>query len=193
MAEKETIIPAHGGYRKLKSYQIAQLIYDITVRFVELYVDKFSRNRDQMEQAARSGVRNIAEGSQASATSKKTELKLTGVARASLEELRGDYEDFLRHKGQPLWGANHPALIRFKNRRCRTIEDVRAWLEQEKQAGLETEDCVCIANATLSLLNIGCHLLDRQMASQGKAFEKEGGFSERLYRVRKGTRDKTAE
>jgi four helix bundle protein len=84
---EELILP-HGGYRRLKSFQTAQLVYDLTVRFVELYVDVRSRTRDQMVQAARSGVQNIAEGSQASGTSKKTELKLTSVGRASLEELR---------------------------------------------------------------------------------------------------------
>src|SRR5512136_302017 len=90
-APPEPLIPVHGGYRKLKSFQVAQLVYDLTARFSERYVERFSRTRDQMVQAARSGVQNIAEGSLASATSKKTELKLTGVARASLEELRLDY------------------------------------------------------------------------------------------------------
>ncbi len=94
MAEQEPLIPKHGGYRKLKSFQIAQLVYDVTVRFCDRCIEKRSRTHDQMVQAARSGVQNIAEGSQASGTSKKTELKLTNVARASLEELRLDYEDF---------------------------------------------------------------------------------------------------
>lgn len=111
--EPEPLIPRHGGYRKLKSFQVAQLVFDITVRFVELYVSRFSRTCDQMVQAARSGVQNIAEGSVASGTSKKTELKLTNVARASLEELRLDYEDFLRQRGLPLWAPEHPALRRF--------------------------------------------------------------------------------
>jgi four helix bundle protein len=92
----EPLIPKHGGYRKLRSFQLAQLVYDITVRFCERFVEGKSRTRDQMVQAARSGTQNIAEGSQASGTSKKTELKLTNVARASLEELRLDYEDYLR-------------------------------------------------------------------------------------------------
>lgn len=96
MSKKESLISKHGGYRDLKSFQISQLVYDITVRFCERYISRFSRTRDQMVQAARSGVQNIAEGSQASATSKKTELKLTQVARASLEELKLDYEDYLR-------------------------------------------------------------------------------------------------
>src|SRR5713101_8916483 len=106
MAEPEKLIPLHGGYRKLKSFQVAQLAYDVTVRFCERYIGRRSRTRDQMVQAARSGVQNIAEGSQASGTSKKMELKLTNVARASLEELRLDFEDFLRQRDLPLWPKN---------------------------------------------------------------------------------------
>jgi four helix bundle protein len=102
MADQDPLIPKHGGYRKLKSFQIAQLVYDVTVRFCDRYIERRSRTHDQMVQAARSGVQNIAEGSQASGTSKKTELKLTNVARASLEELKLDYEDFLRQRGLPI-------------------------------------------------------------------------------------------
>lgn len=98
----EPLIPKHGGYRKLKSFQVAQLIYDVTVNFCSRFIDKRSRTHDQMVQAARSGVQNIAEGSQAIGTSKKMELKLTNVARASLEELRLDYEDYLRQRGLQL-------------------------------------------------------------------------------------------
>jgi four helix bundle protein len=129
---KEQLIPKHGGYRKLKSVQVAQRVNDVTVRFCELYVDRFSRTRDQMVQAARSGVQNIAEGSQASATSKKTELKLTNVARASLEKLRLDYEDFLRQRALPLLAPDHPALLCFKRRRCTPLEAVQAWVAEEK-------------------------------------------------------------
>src|SRR6202167_3970250 len=103
MNEPEKLIPLHGGYRKLKSFQVAQLVYDVTVRFCDRYIERRSRTRDQMTQAARSGVQNIAEGSQASGTSKKFELKLTSVARASLEELRLDYEDYLRQRGLAQW------------------------------------------------------------------------------------------
>src|SRR5512147_2913992 len=103
------LIPKHGSYRKLKSFQIAQLIYDVTVRFCDRFLGPRSRTYDQMVQAARSGVQNIAEGSEASGASKKTELKLTSVARASLEELRLDYEDFLRQRGFEVWPAEHPA------------------------------------------------------------------------------------
>lgn len=140
MADEEGLIPKHGGYRHLKSFQVAQLAYDVTVRFCERYIDRFSRTRDQMVQAARSGVQNIAEGSQASGTSKKTELKLTNVARASLEELRLDYEDFLRQRGLPKLKPYHPALKRFKARRCTNLAQVREWVAGEKSTRIST-DC----------------------------------------------------
>ncbi len=211
----EPLIPKHGGYRRLKSFQIAQLVYDVTVRFCDRYIDKKSRTHDQMVQAARSGVQNIAEGSQASGTSKKMEMKLTNVARASLEELKLDYEDFLRQRGYPLWEPDHPALRRFKARRCSTVEEVRLWVEDERQltkirkpehAQTRTDtdasqseegrdspwvsvpSSVLVANGALSLLNLCCYLLDRQIAAQAAAFEEEGGFTERLYRVRQERR-----
>ncbi len=206
MRSEEPLIPKHGGYRKLKSFQVAQLVYDITVRFCERFVDSKSRTRDQMVQAARSGTQNIAEGSQASGTSKKTELKLTNVARASLEELRLDYEDFLRQRGLPLFPPDDPALERFKKKRCATVEEVRLWVEDEQGRTRTNEDekretgassvsvrgsrvssvgsSTLVANAALSLLNLCCHLLDRQLVAQAAAFKKEGGFTERLYRVR---------
>ena len=213
MNELEKLIPLHGGYRKLKSFQVAQLVYDVTARFCDRYIDRRSRTHDQMVQAARSGVQNIAEGSQASGTSRKTELKLTNVARASLEELRLDYQDFLRQRGLEEWAPEHPALMRFKAKRCATLEQVRAWVEQERREQTLTNTdkqgrrktgklsvpasmqvcgrpCVpgsaeLVANAVLSLLNLACYLLDRQIAAQEKAFVDEGGFTERLYRVRK--------
>ena len=128
---REELIPKHGGYRKLKSFRLAQLIYDLTVRFCDRYIDKKDRTRDQMVQAARSGTQNIAEGSQASGTSKKMELKLTNVARASLEELRLDYEDFLRQRGLPQLVPNDSAMLRFKKLRCSTLDQVVEWVHQE--------------------------------------------------------------
>ena len=218
----EPLIPQHGGYRNLKSFQLAQLVYDVTVRFCDRYIDKRSRTHDQMVQAARSGVQNIAEGSQASGTSKKMELKLTNVARASLEELRLDYEDFLRQRGFEVWGPNHPALVRFKAKRCSTVDEVRDWVEEERKRGREQEKntdehgptrtdtdgdtggalagpgeaapcssvplSVFVANGALSLLNLTCYLLDRQLAAQAAAFEQDGGFTERLYRTRQDRR-----
>jgi four helix bundle suffix protein len=212
MTEPETLIPKHGGYRNLKSFQVAQLVYDVTVRFCDRYIDPRSRTHDQMVQAARSGVQNIAEGSQASGTSKKMEMKLTNVARASLEELRLDYEDYLRQRGMEMWPPNHPALMRFKAKRCAKLEDVQSWVVEELRRARTNTDAqgqsveanssvsvgagpcsslsspVLVANAALSLLNLACYLLDRQLASQAAAFEKEGGFTERLYRVRSATK-----
>ena len=122
--DSEPLIPQHGGYRNLKSFQLAQLVYDVTVRFCDRYIDKRSRTHDQMVQAARSGVQNIAEGSQVSGTSKKMELKLTNVARASLEELRLDYEDFLRQRGYEMWEHSDPRRKALVARRCTTADDV---------------------------------------------------------------------
>lgn len=104
----EKLIVAHGGYKNLKLFQLAQLIFDVTTRFCDKFVTGKSRTHDQMVQAARSGVQNIAEGSQNSGTSKKTELKLTNVARGSLEELKLDYQDFLRQRKLVLWGYGDP-------------------------------------------------------------------------------------
>ena len=184
--ENDPLLPTHGGYRKLKSFQIAQFIYDVTVRFCDRYVGRRSRTHDQMVQAARSGVQNIAEGSQASGTSKKTEIKLTNVARASLEELRLDYEDFLRHHEMPLLPPEHPVLMRFKATKCASLGDLRGWVAAESSAdSLGLSSAALVANAALSLLNLVCLLLERQVASQARAFRQEGGFSERLCRERR--------
>ncbi len=207
MVERETLIPKHGGYRRLKSFQIAQLVYDLTVRFCERYVDRFSRTRDQMIQAARSGVQNIAEGSQASGTSRKTELKLTNVARASLEELRLDYEDFLRQRRLAIWVREDPRRAALIARQCETADDVARWAKamHDGQCGQGGRDGrgwtstgsmsstpstypEIAANAALVLIAVACSLLDRQIAAQSKAFEREGGFSERLYRFRTARR-----
>jgi four helix bundle suffix protein len=204
----EPLIPKHGGYRKLKSFQLAQLVYDVTVRFCERYIDNKSRTHDQMVQAARSGVQNIAEGSQVSGTSKKMELKLTNVARASLEELRLDYEDFLRQRGLPLWAPDDPRRKALVARRCATVDEVAAWVReiherengQNGQDGQKADQSIpsissskpsypgIAANAALVLIGVTVALLDRQIAAQAKAFETEGGFTERLYRVRQKRR-----
>jgi len=206
------LIPKHGGYRKLKSFQVSQVVYDVTVRFCDRYIDKFSRTRDQMVQAARSGVQNIAEGSQASATSKKTELKLTQVARASLEELKLDYEDFLRQRGLAQWERENPLRQALIDRRCQTAKEVAAWVvETVKKRGHGGQNGPCgpmtsastmstastlstqiypefSANAALVLLAVACSLLDRQVERLAQDFENEGGFTERLYKVRTAKR-----
>lgn len=205
----EGLIPKHGGYRSLKSFQVAQLVYDVTVRFCDRYIDRFSRTKDQMVQAARSGVQNIAEGSMASGTSKKTELKLTNVARASLEELRLDYEDFLRQRGLPQWEREDPRRTALINRRCATVDEVARWIRevhdgpsgrhgQNGQNGPSTLSTKSpqstykeiAANVALVLIAVACSLLDRQLAAQAEAFEKEGGFTERLYQWRVQARRK---
>jgi four helix bundle suffix protein len=204
----EALIPKHGGYRKLKSFQIAELAFDVTVRFCDKYIDRRSRTHDQMVQAARSGVQNIAEGSQASGTSKKTELKLTSVARASLEELRLDYEDFLRQRKLLLWEKDDPRRKQLVAKRPATADDVAQWvLDKAREAldgqnGQQRKSIESIksmpsiksvqevaANAALVLIGVACALLDRQIASLARSFEQEGGFTERLYRVRTATRD----
>ena len=200
---QEGLIPKHGGYRKLKSFQIAQLAYDVTVRFCDRYIDRRSRTHDQMVQAARSGVQNIAEGSQASGTSKKFELKLTSVARASPEELRLDYEDFLRQRSLPQGERNDPRRTDLVDRRCATADEVALWVRevherggQYGQSGYATKSTrstqstypEIAANAALTLIAVACSLLDRQLAAQSRAFEQEGGFTERLYRRRQQAR-----
>jgi four helix bundle suffix protein len=194
------LIPLHGGYRKLKSFQVAQLAYDVTVRFCDRYINPRSRTHDQMVQAARSGVQNIAEGSQASGTSKKMELKLTNVARASLEELRLDYEDFLRQRGLEQWSREDARRTELIASRPATVDDVAAWTREvhdgrhgqrgqnpSAQKSIQSTKSTfpeISANGALALLAVACSLLDRQIASLEKMFLKEGGFTERLYRVR---------
>jgi four helix bundle suffix protein len=213
MTEPEALIPKHGGYRRLKSFQVAQLAYDVTVRFCDRYIDPRSRTHDQMVQAARSGVQNIAEGSQASGTSKKMEMKLTNVARASLEELRLDYEDFLRQRGLPIWERSDSRRDALIARRPATAEDVALWVKEVHESGQgglgglggrsgpsgpSTESTLSrgatypeiAANAALALIAVAVALLDRQLAAQAAAFEREGGFTERLYRVRQDRRRK---
>ncbi len=137
----EPLLPKHGGYRKLKSFQVAQLCHDVTVRFCTRYIDARSRTRDQMVQAARSGVQNIAEGSQFSATSKKLELKLTQAARSSLEELKVDYEDFLRQRGLPLWPMDDPRRQALVAKRCTSADAVARWIvELRRGDGLDGQN-----------------------------------------------------
>src|SRR5579872_3224159 len=123
------LIPKHGGYRRLKTFQLARLIFDITVRFCDRFIGAGSRTHDQMVQAARSGVQNIAEGSQASGTSKKTELKLTNVARASLEELRLDYEDFLRQHQMQMWDGTDPRRQELVRQRLGAADEFALWIK----------------------------------------------------------------
>lgn len=177
-------IPKHGGYRKLRSFQVAREVYDGTVRFCELFVDRRSRTNDQMVQAARSGVQNIAEGSQASATSKKTELKLTSVAAASLEELLLDYEDFLRQRGLKLWDKSSPEALAVRNRFRQSDTS-----DKSDTSDLSDNPEAC-ANTMICLIHQATYLLRRQMKTLEESFLTEGGFTERLYRMRSDARNK---
>jgi four helix bundle suffix protein len=176
----------------------------VTVRFVDRYIPAGSRTADQMEQAARSGERNIAEGSKISATTKKLELNLTSVARASIDELRKDYESFLEHRKLPLWAPMDPRRKELSNARCKDPDEVARWIkamwEREKEQRRQAPEgprtartprtvkdrayAELSANVGQTLCKIVLHLLDKQVDSQARAFEKEGGFSERLYKVR---------
>lgn len=196
MKEKAHLIQKHGGYRKLKSYQIAQLIYDFTVRFCQRYIDRRSRTYDQMVQAARSGVQNIAEGSRASGTSKKTEIKLTNVARASLEELRLDYEGYLRQRGLALWNREDPRRKDLIALRPTNVDEVAKWIETvyQSEGSLPKESTESsgyagiAANAALTLIAVDDSLLRKQIEAQARNFENEGGFGERMYRFRMNKR-----
>jgi four helix bundle suffix protein len=186
------LIPKHGGYRKLRSFQAAQAVYDATVVFCDRFVDKRSRTHDQMVQAARSGVQNIAEGSMASATSRKTELKLTGVARASLEELLLDCEDFLRQRGLRLWTKDSAEALAVRQGYRSDRSDVSDSSDKSDPYGLRTADAETAANTLICLTNQASYLLGRQLQSLERQFLVEGGFTERLYRERTRHRDSRA-
>ena len=175
----EGFIPTHGGYKKLLSYQRAEIVYDATVHFCGRFLKRGDRTIDQMVQAARSGKQNIIEGSMASATSKETEIKLTNVARASLEELLADYRDFLRIRGLEEWAKDHPQARKLSQ----LIRTPGANYETFKK-DLEHSDPAIAANTIIGLIKVANYLLDRQIGQLEQAFVKEGGLRERMTRVR---------
>jgi four helix bundle suffix protein len=178
-------IPIHGGYKNLLSYQKAEIVYDATVSFCNRFVEKRDRTHDQMVQAARSGKQNIIEGSMASATSKEMEIKLTNVARASLEELLADYRDFLRVRGIPEWPKDHPYALRL-----RELNRIPAATYETFRKGIENPDPAICANVIIGLIRVTSVLLSRQIQSLEKAFLKEGGLREHMTRARLDERDK---
>jgi four helix bundle suffix protein len=181
-----------GGYRGLRSFQAATMIYDATAAFCERFVDKRSRMSDQMVQAARSGRQNIAEGSRAAATSSQTELRLVNVARASLDELLLDYEDFLRQRGLPQWSKDSPEAMRVRavgrmNQTDRTdgtdrTEPYRQWLGSSEPG--------VVANTLICLIHQANYLLDRQISGLEKQFIHDGGYSEMLAAARMAERQR---
>jgi len=201
MSECDGILLPHGGYEKLRSYKVAEAVYDATVVFCDRFIDKGSRTHDQMVQAARSGVRNISEGSGAAATSRKTEMKLTNVARASLsDELLKDYKSFLVQRGLRVWDKNSRKALAMRER---LKYDVAPGLPPSRGkarltglAGLS--DFVAkagpelAANAMLCAVNQAAYLLRRQVEQQSRDFVNKGGFTERLYAARVQRREGAA-
>ena len=179
------VLPPHGGYENLLSFQKARIVYDGTVRFCERFVNKRSRTHDQMTQAARSGKQNIVEASQASGTSKETELKLTNVARASLEELLDDYRDILRTGGHPLWDKNSKEALfvrRLGSKSNVSYESYRSYVE--------TRPAQIVANILICLIHQTNYLLDQQIRRLEQDFLKEGGLRERMTRARLAARSR---
>ena len=167
-----------GGYRNLRVYRLSEIIYDLTMIFAKQYIRAGSRTRDQIEQAARSGKQNIAEGSVASTTSSETEIKLTNVAKASLEELLLDYEDFLRQNKLPQWRKNHPRTIR--PREYLKSDD---FLENPtKYASAMNAEEFC--NLCITLINQATYMLRRLIDSQQNQFLQKGGIREQMYAAR---------
>jgi len=172
-----------GGYRELRSFQVATVIYDATVSFCDRFVDKRSRTHDQMVQAARSGRQNIAEGSRAAATSSQTELRLVNVARASLDELLLDYEDYLRQRSKRQWDKNDPEArevraVGARTDRTEQTDPTDHWKAYSRW--LDATDPVVVANAVLCLIHQANYLLDQQIAGLERDFIHEGGYSEQL-------------
>jgi len=171
------LIPAHGGYRQLKSFQTATIIYDLTLIFIGKYIPKGSRTNDQMHQAARSGKQNIAEGSMASGTSKKTEIKLMGVARASLEELLLDYEDYLREHSLRIWAKDDPQAKKIRALSYMSNKSYKTYLTY-----LTSPES--FANCLICLIHQANYLLDQQLRTLEKELLEKGGFTENLYKKR---------
>lgn len=176
-------IPVHGGYENLLSFRKARIVYDATVRFCDRFIDKRSRTTDQMIQAARSGKQNILEGSQASGTSKEMEIKLTNVARASMEELLEDYRDFLRSANQPQWDKSSKEALFVRKLGRSPVESFESYREF-----IETRPGPIVANIIISLIHQTNYLLDQQLRHLEQAFLQEGGLRERMTRARLATR-----
>jgi len=184
-SQAEGFIPPHGGYEKLLAYHKSQIIYDATVKFCDRFIDRKSRTHDQMVQAARSGNKNIGEGSQVSGTSKEGELKLVGVARASLQELLDDYQDYLRHRGHPLWDKNSKEALyvrKLGRKPDLSYEDFRSFIE--------TRPPEVVANIVICLIHQANYLLDQLLRRLEQDFLKEGGLRERMTRARLAVRNR---
>jgi four helix bundle suffix protein len=192
----ERFIPQHGGYKRLLSYQKAAIVYDATVYFCDHFIDRRSRRHDQMVQAARSGKQNIVEGSMASATSKETEIKLVNVARASLEELLADYQDFLRVRGAPLSDkdSGEALYVRRLGRGAHKSHGTYGTpgTYATYRPFIETRPPEVVANIIICLIHQANYLLDQQLRQLERTFVREGGLRERMLRARLKERAKAA-
>ena len=178
----EELIPRKGNYKKLLSYQKTEVIFEMTYYFCHHYLQRGDRTIDQMVQAARSGKQNIVEGCAASATSNKTEIKLVSVAKASLQELLEDYEDYLRTRGHRQWEEGSKELEAMR-RLGREHNDAPFFMNLVQTRPPET-----IANMAIVLIKQADYLLFRQLQRLADDFVEEGGFSERMMRIRKTKR-----
>jgi four helix bundle suffix protein len=198
MPDSDGVLLPHCGYEHLRSYKVAEAVYDATVAFCDRFIDKRSRTHDQTVQAARSGVRNISEGSGAAATSRRTEMKLTNAARASLsDELLKDYRSFLVHRGLPIWEKDSPEALAMRERlRHDAVPELppapAAAVRLTGLAGLPAFVAAAApelaANAMLCAVHQAAYLLHRQLERQGRDFAAQGGFTEKLHAARTQTR-----
>lgn len=178
------IIQPHGNYQKLESYQNSVVIFDATCDFCTNFLKKSDRTIDQMIQAARSGKQNIIEGSSASVISSETEIKLLGVARASLEELLEDYRDYLRVHQLPLWKKDDPRIVPIRQlakQKNKSYETYKTYLP--------SHNAELFCNAMISLIHQTNYLLDRQLKSLAESFAEKGGLRERMYNARVNNRN----
>lgn len=185
-ADAPGFLPQHGNYEELLSYQKAEVVYDLTYRFCQRFLNARDRTVDQMVQAARSGKQNIAEGSKAAVTSKEMELKLTNVARASLEELLLDYQDYLRVRDLRLWDKDSKEALYVRKLAKQTPLTFEVFREF-----CETRSAEVVANIAICLIHQANYLLDQQIKWQEQDFIKEGGLRERMTRVRLENRNRS--
>jgi len=182
----ERVLPPRGDYQTLLSFQKAEVVYDLTFRFAHKFLSRGDRTIDQMIQAARSGKKNILEGSKAALTSKETEIKLTNVARASLEELLDDYRDYLRARDFPIWDKDSKEALYVRKLGRKTPQTYEAYREF-----CDTRPAEVVANIAICLIHQTNYLLDQQLRRLEKDFVEQGGLRERMTRVRLQYRNST--
>lgn len=178
------ILKRKGDYNNLIAYKKSVIIYDITFFFTQHFLQKGDRTIDQMLQAARSGKQNIAEGNRAAATSTETEIKLTNVAKASLEELLIDYQDYLRTRNKLLWDTSNP---HYEKMRAYAASEL---IFDQYHSLLHKYNDEALANLCITLIHQTSFLLYRLLEKQEKNFLKEGGIKERMYQARLNVRNK---